>query len=427
MKSQKPKEKKIEVIADWIGLASPKIIGTLSALPSKGKEIFSFEYDEAWLTGDQLCLLDPALIFYSGKHYPPEGQQNFGVFLDSSPDRWGRMLLDRREAFFARSENRAEKKLVESDYLLGVYDEHRMGGLRFRLDTNGPYLDDNKQYASPPWASLRALEQASLALESNDVETNPNYSKWLTMLVAPGASLGGARPKSGVIDEKNQQWIAKFPSTSDEFDVGAWEMLASELAKRAGVNMAMAKLDKFASKQHTFLTKRFDRTAHGERLHFASAMTLLQYNDGDDAAAGVSYLELAKLLIQNGATNTVNDDLSQLWRRIVFYLCISNTDDHLRNHGFILEGDGWRLSPAYDVNPCAYGNGLTLNISEKDNTQDLQLALSVAEFFRLDNKMAEAIMGEVKQAVKKWPEVAKTLGISSAEQERMKRAFRLVE
>lgn len=421
----KIKQRKIEVYAHWVGLSQPSLIGILLATPLRGKEIFSFEYNHDWLKNNSTHALDPSLQLFQGTQYPPLDQENFGIFLDSSPDRWGRLLMDRREAQSARDEIRKERRLLESDYLLGVYDAHRIGGLRFRLDPNGPFLDNNEKNASPPWTYLRELEHASLELEKDNAEKNPNYSKWLQMLIAPGSSLGGSRPKASVTDERSHLWIAKFPSGHDENDIGAWEMVAYKLAKLAGVNMAEAKLEKFRSNYHTFLSKRFDRTNTGERIHFASATTLLQRSDGDDASKGASYLELARFIQQRGAQS--DQDLEQLWRRIVFFICISNVDDHLRNHGFILQPNGWILSPAFDINPVASGNGLKLNISETDNSQDLMLAKEVAEYFRIKPNAANKIIDHITDVVKNWRKIASTLGISMQEQNRMARAFRLSE
>jgi serine/threonine-protein kinase HipA len=279
--------------------------------------------------------------------------------------------------------------------------------------------------ASPPWTQLSELEHASLELEKDDAEISPNYSKWLQMLIAPGSSLGGGRPKASVVDAKEQLWIAKFPSAHDDIDVGAWEMLAHNLAQKARITTAHAKLAKFNSRHHTFLSKRFDRTSSGERIHFASAMTLLKRHDGDDASKGASYLELAEFIMQHGAEP--DHDLKQLWRRIVFFICISNVDDHLRNHGFILQSNGWTLAPAYDVNPSPYGDGLKLNISESDNSQDLALAKDVAEFFRIKPEETSEITQEIIHVVKDWRKEAATLGISTKEQKRLARAFRIVD
>ena len=421
----KKSQKNIEVYADWEGLTQPVHMGVLLAKPGRGKEIFSFEYSQDWLSGNFSTPLDPALQLFSGVQHAPNDQENFGLFLDSSPDRWGRMLMRRREAQLAREEKREVRKLLESDYLLGVYDENRMGALRFCGDINGPFLDNSKERASPPWSSLRELEHASLEIEKSGAENNKNYSNWLKMLIAPGGSLGGARPKASVIDEKGHLWIAKFPSAQDEIDIGAWEMVVWRLARLANINMADARAEKFNSRYHTFLNKRFDRTSKGKRIHFSSAMTMLQYSDGDDYSTGVSYLELAEFLMQHGAQP--DKDLEQLWRRIVFNVCVSNVDDHLRNHGFILQPEGWVLSPAFDINPVPAGEGLKLNISEDDNSQHIDLVKEVAEYFRIKPVDADKHIDQVVKAVRQWRKEAGALGISKREQDEMAPAFRIAE
>jgi serine/threonine-protein kinase HipA len=310
-------------------------MGLLHATPTRGKEVFSFEYDQAWLSGGQAQIIDPSLRLFQGPQYLPIGRENFGAFLDSSPDRWGRVLLKRREAQLAREQRRKERPLLELDYLLGVYDGHRLGALRFRI-ADGPFLDDNTELASPPWTSLRELEQASLLLEDKNAEHDPAFSKWLRMLIAPGRSLGGARPKASVLDPQGNLWIAKFPSKNDTDDIGAWEGVLCTLAKRAGIRVTQGLCQRFGSKHHTFLSRRFDRTDKGERIHFASAMTILERQDGEE---GASYLDLAEAIIKLGAHPA--RDLEELWRRIVFFVCVSNVDDHLRNHGFLLEKNGW--------------------------------------------------------------------------------------
>ena len=419
----------IEVVADWVGLEGPTRVGYLTATPTRGKEVFAFEYDKTWLSTASRQQLDPAMALYAGPQYPANNRENFGVFLDSSPDRWGRVLMRRREAQLARAEGRAERRLLESDYLLGVHDGHRMGALRFRVD--GRFLDDNDELASPPWTSLRELEHASLQLERQGAEDDPDYGQWLRMLIAPGGSLGGARPKASVRDEKGGLWIAKFPSRNDEDDIGAWERVVHDLAQRAGVVVPEAQLRRFGSSKsgghghHTFLSRRFDRTDDGKRLHFASAMTLLDRVDGQDANDGVSYVELADLLIRLGSNTSA--DLEQLWRRIVLSICVSNTDDHLRNHGFMLQPTGWSLAPAYDINPDPHGAGLKLNISETDNAQDIDLALSVASVFRVTKERALEIATEVTTAVNQWRSVATSHGLSRTAQDRMRHAFRVAE
>ncbi len=416
----KKERKIIYVYADWRGLKAPsQIIGILSADVGRGAEIFSFAYDKNWIAKNSWHELDPDLQLYAGPQHTQKS--NFGVFLDSCPDRWGRVLMDRREAILARQEKRAEKKLFESDYLLGVFDAHRMGAIRFKMELDGPFLNDNKEFSSPPWVKLRELEQASLKLEEDGIEDSPEYLKWLNMLISPGSSLGGARPKASVIDDEGGLWIAKFPSRKDNVDIGVWEMLAYQMAQNCGVKMSKCRIQKFSSEHHTFMTKRFDREA-GQRIHFSSAMTSLGKTDGEDGASGVSYIHLAEFIAANGSH--VESDLEQLWRRIVFSICVSNVDDHLRNHGFLLNEEGWRLAPAYDLNPSRDGDGLRLNISENDNSQNLELALEVIPYFRLDQKRAQEILAAVKREVSKWRSIADALRISRPEQDRMARAFR---
>lgn len=414
-------QKRIIVYAHWEGMKNPECMGTLSVSYVRGKEIFSFEYSSNWLKTDKGYILDPDLQQYTGPQYTKADKPNFGIFLDSSPDRWGRVLMKRREALKAETENRAEKKLLESDFLLGVFDGNRMGALRFKTETSGDFLDNNKYFATPPWTSIRDLEYASMQLEQTGSEKDPDYSKWINMLIAPGSSLGGARPKAGVLDIDKNLWIAKFPSGNDERDIGAWEMIVHELAVKAGINVPMCKAEKFSSSHHTFLTKRFDRISGNERVHFASAMTMLGYNDGDNAASGVSYLELAEFLIRYGSKTT--RDLKELWKRIVFSIGISNTDDHLRNHGFLLSPKGWQLSPAYDINPVPHGYGLSLNISENDNRLDTGIALKVAPYFRIDQNEGKSIISEIKSIIPLWREIADKYNISGREQDEMKTAF----
>ena len=415
----------IWVYADWEGLEVPHLIGQLNASLTKGQEVLAFEYDETWLRDPQSRQLDPAIGLFAGAQYPRASKPNFGMFLDSSPDRWGRFVQDRREAQLARSEGRTPRKLQSTDYLLGVHDLQRLGGLRFKTDVAGPFLDENSSQTAPPWAELPALERAAHEIEREGPRPGGDYSKWLAMLVAPGGSLGGARPKAGVVDDSGRLWIGKFPGRTDQHDVGRWEYVAHRLATEAGVVTAPALARRFASPHHTFLTRRFDRSETGDRIHFASAMTLFDRDDGDDASNGASYLEIAEFLERQGAEPTA--DLQQLWRRIVFNVCISNTDDHLRNHGFLLEPRGWRLSPAYDMNPVPLSNGLSLLISEFDNSLDLGLTLEVAPLFRLTNESARVILDKILSVVGNWRSVAMSCGASAKEAEQMEGAFRIVD
>lgn len=414
--------KTIYVYADWERIGSPTLMGQLNCEVVRGKEVFSFNYDGDWLSNSEFRLLDPDLKQFSGAQYLYDDKPNFGIYLDSSPDRWGRMLIKRREAILARTEGRAARPLYETDFLLGVYDGNRMGALRFKLDPDGDFVDSNREFAAPPWTSIRELEHASLQLEADNSPDSAEYAKWLRMLIAPGSSLGGARPKANVIDKNGDLWIAKFPSRHDTKDMGGWEAVVNELAAMCDISVAQSKAQKYNSRHHTFLSKRFDRGEAGGRIHFASAMTMLAKSDGEDASTGASYLDLVEFIITQGAD--VNNNLEELWRRVVFNIAVSNCDDHLRNHGFILTDNGWILSPAYDINPDEYGTGLKLNISEEDNSLDFDIALSVAFHFRVSNDRGVAIIEKVKTEVAKWQAVATKYGIPRAEQEQMLSAFR---
>jgi len=419
--AKKGAHRTIYVYADWVSLGQPSLMGFLHSTLLRGKEIFSFEYDDTWLKSRSSQTLDPDLGFFSGVQYLNDEKPNFGIFLDSSPDRWGRTLMDRREAAVARSDSRQPKNLFETDYLLGVYDGHRMGAIRFKHSLEGPFLNNNTTMATPPWTSIRELEHASLKLEEDTTNDAENL-KWINLLLTPGSSLGGARPKASVLDDQGELWIAKFPSLQDDRDIGGWEKVAYELARNAGVNVPESVTGKFYSKRHTFLTKRFDRTSRGERIHFASAMTLLGHTDGTNYSSGASYLDLAEFIMQNGASPDA--DLEELWRRIVFYVSISNTDDHLRNHGFLLTEKGWILSPAYDINPVPTGTGLSLNISTTDNALSIDLALEVAEFFRVSDEKATEIISAVLCEVAKWETIAEKIGIPKSERSVMTKAFK---
>lgn len=407
----------IYVYADWIGLYGPVQIGILSAHFAKAKKAFSFEYNKEWLERGLYQLLDPDIAFYSGPQYPSD-KENFGIFLDSMPDTWGKTLMKRREAQDARARDEKAKTLYEIDYLLGVYDESRMGALRFKTEVDGPFLDDDDQSPTPPWSSLGDLQEAVNQLE-NDTQNNA-VRKWIAVLIAPGSSLGGARPKANILGKDKDLWIAKFPSKTDTIDKAAWEFLAYRLALDCGIEMAESKIERIAGKYHTFLTKRFDRDK-GSRIHFASAMTMTGNNEEAIKDTTPSYLDIVDV-IENYGTN-VEVNLHQLWRRIIFNIAISNTDDHMRNHGFILNEKGWELSPAYDLNPSIEKDGLALNIDMDDNALDFELAKSVGEFFRLSENEMNTIIEEVTTVVKDWKSIAKQIGITNKEQLLMEAAF----
>lgn len=406
----------IFVFADWKSLSEPKLMGILSAHYGKGKKAFSFEYDQNWLSTESQRLIDPDIQFFSGVQFP-NNKENFGVFLDSMPDTWGRTLMKRKAAQQARERDEKPQILYDIDYLLGVYDKTRMGALRFKTSLDGLFLDDDENNSTPPWSSIRELQSAAKNLEDDE---NANVKKWLAILMAPGSSLGGARPKANIEDENGELWIAKFPSKNDTIDKGAWEFLAYQLAINCGVEMAECKIEKIAGKYHTFFTKRFDREGN-QRIHFSSAMTMTGNNEESLRFSTASYLDIVEFMMNLGAN--VNENLKQLWRRIIFNICISNTDDHLRNHGFILTEKGWVLSPAYDLNPSDEKNGLALNIDMHDNTLNLELAKSVGIYFRLNETEMDSIILEVQNAVSNWRNIASEIGISRGEQELMRGAF----
>ena len=405
-------------VYDDFSADGPMIMGVLYFSVIKGGETYSFEYDKGWLrkTGAKYAL-DPDLMPYAGRQYP-SGKNIFGLFADASPDRWGQMLMNKRERILASKEGRKPSKLYDSDYLLGVCDETRMGGIRFKSAPDGPFLSDDKETAAPPWTTLRTLEEASRNFENDESGLT---EKWLNQLIRPGSSLGGARPKATVEDTKKQLWIAKFPSKNDENDTGAWEMTAHDLAVLCGLNVPEAKLEKFSPLGSTFLVKRFDRLG-SKRIHFASAMTLLGKTDGASAADGSSYLDIASFIKAYGAQP--KKDLAELWKRIVFNMAITNTDDHLRNHAFLFSDKGWVLSPLYDVNPVPYGNELSLNVDEKDNSIDIDLAVQTANRFGIDKITAEKYAGEILRIVRgNWERISAGYGLTRRQIEDMRPAF----
>ena len=396
----------------------PLLMGTLFVNVIKGYESYSFEYDKEWLKKTELALiLDPELKPYSGRQYPI-GKNIFGLFADASPDRWGRVLMNKRERILAEKEGRKPSKLHDSDYLMGVYDETRMGGIRFKLDTAGSFLSDDKDAVAPPWTTLRTLEEASRNYENDETGLS---EKWLNQLIKPGSSLGGARPKATILDTQKELWIAKFPSKNDENDTGAWEMVAHDLALQCGLNVPNAKLEKFSSLGSTFLIKRFDRQGD-KRIHFASAMTLLGKTDGASAADGSSYLDIASFIKSCGAQP--KKDLVELWKRIVFNMAISNTDDHLRNHAFIFTKKGWILSPLYDVNPVPYGDELSLNINEYDNRINIDLAIQSAIKFGISKSDAKVYADDILKIVREnWEKKAIEYRLTQGQIEKMRPAF----
>lgn len=409
----------VDVILDADLLSAPQRVGTLFHAAAHGNSVFSFRYDSSWLKHPNAFEIDPELSLHEGESYPNTASGAFRIFLDSAPDRWGRVLLERRETLRARDEQRSPRNLTEWDYLLGVHDSSRLGALRFRRDEASNFLDDDAHHAAPPLSTLRELEAAAAALEDPHAADHPQFRKWITQLLAPGSSLGGARPKANFTDVDGSLWIAKFPSKNDRRDVGAWEMVTHALAEKVGITVPPARLLQLENGYRTFACQRFDRLPGGRRRFFVSAMTLLGKSDGD----GGSYLELAEFLSTRGSVAHRKRDLRELWMRVVFNLLVSNTDDHLRNHGFILEADGWRLAPAYDVNPNVEKSTHSLAIDERDNSPDLKLALDTAEYYLLKASDARDLLASIKAEVRGWADEASRLKIPRSEIEAMRPAF----
>ena len=410
----------VAVYADLSHFHGPVMMGSLRCQAGGAGDIFSFEYDHAWLQRPEAFTFDPDLALVHGPQYPVPGRANFGVFLDSSPDRWGRVLMQRRENSRARREGRKARSLAEWDFLLGVHDETRLGALRFRAPGTGQFIDSDDAFAAPPLTSLRELQEASLQFELHEnEEEHPDYERWLTQLFAPGTSLGGARPKASVRDEEGALCLAKFPSRQDRRDVGAWELVANRLAAKAGIHVPYTRALRVPESGYTtFLARRFDRTRQGRRLAFVSAMTLTQRIDGEP---GASYLELVDLL-QSRGSNT-HDDCVELFRRVVFSILIHNTDDHLRNHGFFIGEQGISLSPAYDINPSNERNQLSLAINEVDTTCDVSIALEAHADYGLSKTEAGEILAQAITAVASWRIEAAQLRIPKAEQDLMAAVF----
>ena len=409
----------VEVYWDAGKSLEPELMGTLHRQPGGKGVVLSFKYDGSWLDKTDGFTFDPNLTPDDRHQYPPAGSSNFGIFRDSSPDRWGQVLMQRWENIVARKEGVHSRRLMEWDFLSGACDDIRLGALRLKVP-GGPYLSSRTGFGGPPVASLRELQLASLQFERhlND-EEHPDYAKSLAKLVAPGSSLGGARPKVSVRDKNGILSIAKFPSQKDTRDIGAWELVAHSLARKAGIQVPNARALRFEESPFTtFLAERFDRTAKGGRIAFVSAMTLTQRKDGE---AGASYLELVDLLQSRGSTPLA--DCEQLFRRVLLNIRIHNTDDHLRNHGFFVDAQGIRLSPAYDINPTVDRNELSLAIDETETTSDVSMAMNAHKAYGISAAHADAALKSVEAAVATWRAEATRLGIPRAEQNLMAAAF----
>ncbi|EKJ92919.1 HipA-like C-terminal domain protein [Bacteroides finegoldii] len=405
--------KKLYVYANFDWLREEELIGTLAYESLRGSDSYAFEYDKGWLARHGDVFLSDDLNNYPGMQYTQLDKDIFGCFSDALPDRWGRTLLNRREQITAEEEKRPVRRLSSFDYLMGIDDYSRMGGFRFKERIDGEYINVAVPLRIPPLTDLRELIAASEEIEISEEKNLLPEKKWLQQLIQPSSSLGGARPKASVIDACHTLYVAKFPSRKDDYDMGLWEHFSHLLAKKAGINAASTKVIPTGNKYHTLLSQRFDRTTNGNRIHFASAMTLLGLSDGDNAHTGHGYLDIVDFILQH--CTDVEANLQELYRRVAFNICIGNTDDHFRNHGFLLCEKGWTLSPAYDMNPTL-NTAQSLLINETTNESNLQALRTSCEAYMLPQAVADKIIEEIVLAIKDWQSLATRLGISQREQ-----------
>ena len=413
--------KKLYVYADFDWLKEVELIGELGYESLRGTDSYSFTFNNEWLRQHSDLFLSDDLNNYPGQQYTQPDKDIFGCFSDALPDRWGRTLLLRREQIAAAEEKRPVRRLSSFDFLTGIDDfsrmgafrfNSRMGAFRFKESKDGEFINVSESLKIPPLTDIRELIAASAEIEKSEENNILPDRKWIAQLVQPGTSLGGARPKANVVDTDKTLYVAKFPSRKDDYDVGLWEHFSRLLATKAGVNAAKTKVLATGEKYHTLLSQRFDRTNDSKRIHFASAMTLLGLSDGDNATTGHGYLDIVDFIIQN--CTDVERNLQELFRRVAFNICIGNSDDHFRNHGFLLTAKGWILSPAYDMNPTL-SEFQSLLISSTSNKADLSILLDACEDYMLNRKTAEKIISEVIEVVKGWRKLATRLGISKRE------------
>jgi len=392
------------------------VVGRLRRLRRDAKTVHSFAFDRDWLLGGRRLVLDPSLLLHAGDQYSGE---LFGIFADTAPDRWGRTLLQRREAAAARREGRRPRILDEWDFLLSVSDELRMGALRLADPSDGHFVTSDA-IGVPVMARLRQLQYYAQRAERGERLSPKEEEEEMALLIAPGSSLGGARPKANFRADDGKLWIAKFPSRNDSWDVGGWEYVLNQLAKAASLSVPESTLLGLSEGHRTFAAKRFDRTPAGRRL-YASAMTLVGKRDLEPA----SYVEIAEAVTRFGDPTAINEDLEQLFRRLVFNVMTAHRDDHLRNHGFLANQSGWRLSPAFDINPTPTNPEHSLALDEGDHSPSLDLVRKTAEYYRVRSARVEGIIREIQGAVEPWRSVAAKAGIDRDEIEIMANAFTL--
>lgn len=410
------------VFADFDWLDKPELVGELFYEKLRGSDSYAFQYDEHWLKGHAEVKLSEDINNYPGMQYTQLGQDVFGCFSDALPDRWGRTMLKRREQILASEEKRAVRSLSSFDYLMGIDDFSRMGGFRFKKELEGEYINLSASLKIPPLTELKDLLHASREIEKSEEANVLPEKKWIAQLIQPGSSLGGARPKASVLDEKGNLCIAKFPSRKDDYDAGLWEHFSHLLAQKAGIEVAQTKVLGGLGKYHTFLSRRFDRKDEAKRVHFASSMSLLGLKDGDNAQGGYGYLDMVDFILQGCCD--VEQNLQELYRRVAFNMCIGNSDDHFRNHGFLLTQKGWTLSPAYDMNPTL-NEYQSLLVNESSNKADISVLLDSCESYLIKKEIAANIIQEVQTAVSGWESLAVQLQIPVREMTLFKDRFKL--
>lgn len=398
---------RLYVYADFDWLDTPTLIGELSCDSVRGTETYGFSYDKSWLSRYGDVVLSDDLYNYPGMQYTRAGRDIFSCFSDALPDRWGRTLLNRREQIAANDECRQARRLTSFDYLIGIDDASRMGGFRFATTEGGPFINTEPSLRVPPLANLRELMHAAHEIEAAEESHLLPSKRWLIQLLHPGTSLGGARPKASVIDDNGALTVAKLPSRKDDYDVAQWEHFCHRMARRAGINVADTRTI-HGEEYHILISRRFDRTHDGRRIHFASALTLLGLTDGDNASTGYGYLDIVDFILRQGSN--VERNLEELFRRIAFYIIVGNSDDHFRNHGFLLTRKGWELSPAYDINPTM-SDTQSLLINSFTNDSDLNVLLSSAADYMLSPQRAGEIISEIKSAMNFWQEEAHHLSL----------------
>ena len=412
--------KRLYVYADFDWLKDTQFVGELSYESLRGSDSYGFKFSNEWLKQHGDIFLSDDLNNYPGQQYTQPDRDIFGCFADALPDRWGRTLLLRREQIEAEEEHRPVRRLSSFDFLTGIDDYSRMGGFRFKETPDGEFINMHESLRIPPLTSMRTLVAASEEIERSEEENQLPDKRWIAQLVQPGSSLGGARPKASVVDTDGTLYVAKFPSRKDDYDVGLWEHFSHLLAAKAGIDAATTKVIPANDKYHALLSRRFDRTDDNRRIHFASAMTLLGLTDGDNATTGHGYLDIVDFIVQ-GCTQ-VEANLQELFRRVALNVCIGNSDDHLRNHGFLLTAKGWTLAPAYDMNPTL-NEYQSLLISSSSNKADLSVLLAACEEYMLTRATAERIVAEVTAAVRDWQKVAQRIGIAKREQDMFSARF----